>query len=77
MKYKRFLVFAWNLSECGSIGDTGSPFNKIKESFNSQKDAEKKAAKLSDLDDDEFHDFVSIFDCKKKEVILELDNIPF
>ena len=42
------------------------------------KEAGTKANEFSNLDDPEnFYDFVTIFDCRKKEVILEIDNIPF
>ncbi len=66
MKYKRFLLFAWDIGD-----ETDNPLGKIRDSFDLISEANESIVKYGQ------YDFVSVFDCEERETIIEQDNIPF
>lgn len=78
MTHNRFLIFAWNLSGIGELSSTGNPLKKIKASCETFAEAKEKAKEFCDLNNvGNFYDFIIIFDCRKRLVVKEYDNIPF
>ncbi len=71
MTYKRFLIFAWDLMNEGEGIPNENPLDKIRESCDKEDEAMERMMEYSHFD------FITVFDCEKRIVISDEDNIPF